>query len=546
MTAGRSHDPSFPKRGLWSNLVLPQLILLPPLISYLKYHAYSPVKPEALSLIAITIGLGAVASSALTLGCPRLRVGTVSLLVVLFSDIQMNWGHELSSLFKVSRTPVRDGLAAIAALVLIYAGVTLIFWLLRRYLSTVLLVFFGTVFVSAVLLPSETVLWGRERKCSESPAKTATLPPIVHLVLDEHIGLGGLPQDLPAGQSQWYRMRSLYLDNGFRLFGRVYSRFATTPHSLPRVFNFTVPGHEASNYFERIARQGYRIRVYQPERVLNFCSGADFDLCETYPAFSLHLLQEADVAFIQKFALVYGMYTHQSFVYFAVTLAYQKVAHQMGLPELSFGREAIGAIPSMLLLQRVIEEASEIESGTLIFAHLLLPHSPYTYDAECALLPVGTPWLYSGDPDLAPPLYNTSESRRIRYERYLDQLDCTNDKLRELFDGMKRTGVWDNAIVIVHGDHGSRIVKNSPEASNIKNLEAADFIDAFSVHFAIKRNGVKSGMDNRFVSLQALFAEISTGQPAQESSQSVLLRDESNNPKFFRPACMPLPDRGPE
>ena len=133
MTAGRSHDPSFPKRGLWSNLVLPQLILLPPLISYLKYHAYSPVKPEALSLIAITIGLGAVASSALTLGCPRLRVGTVSLLVVLFSDIQMNWGHELSSLFKVSRTPVRDGLAAIAALVLIYAGVTLIFWLLRRY-----------------------------------------------------------------------------------------------------------------------------------------------------------------------------------------------------------------------------------------------------------------------------------------------------------------------------------------------------------------------------------------------------------------------------
>ena len=176
MTAGRSHDPSFPKRGLWSNLVLPQLILLPPLISYLKYHAYSPVKPEALSLIAITIGLGAVASSALTLGCPRLRVGTVSLLVVLFSDIQMNWGHELSSLFKVSRTPVRDGLAAIAALVLIYAGVTLIFWLLRRYLSTVLLVF--SALCSSQLFSSPPKRSFGEEK--ENAVRAQPKPPLYH------------------------------------------------------------------------------------------------------------------------------------------------------------------------------------------------------------------------------------------------------------------------------------------------------------------------------------------------------------------------------
>ena len=356
MTNLVSHDSSLRKRGLWTNLLLPQFILLTPLISYLNYNVYSPSKPEGLVLTAIIIGFGAVASLALTFGGRRLRVGTVSLLVVLFADIQMNWGDELPALFKLSWIPLRPGEAASVALVLTYTGVTLVFWLFRRHLFTVLLVFFGAAFVSAVLLPSETVLREAERKVSE-PARNASLPPIVHLVLDEHIGLGGLPQDLPAGQSMWHRIRTLYLNNGFRLFNRVYSRFWNTHASLPSVFNFAVPGNRELNYFETMEKQGYRIRVYQTD-ILDFCSGADFDLCQTYPAMSPHLLQEAGVSFTQKFALIYGMYTRQSFAYFGLTRAYQKLARRTGLPELRFGRELVGPIPSLVMLEQVAREAS--------------------------------------------------------------------------------------------------------------------------------------------------------------------------------------------
>ena len=161
----------------------------------------------------------------------------------------------------------------------------------------------------------------------------------------------------------WHRIRTLYLNNGFRLFNRVYSRFWNTHASLPSVFNFAVPGNRELNYFETMEKQGYRIRVYQTD-ILDFCSGADFDLCQTYPAMSPHLLQEAGVSFTQKFALIYGMYTRQSFAYFGLTRAYQKLARRTGLPELRFGRELVGPIPSLVMLEQVAREASEISSVT--------------------------------------------------------------------------------------------------------------------------------------------------------------------------------------
>ena len=108
---------------------------------------------------------------------------------------------------------------------------------------------------------------------------------------------------------------------------------------------------------------------------------------------------------------------------------------------------------------------------------------------------------------------------------------------------MKRTGIWDKAILIVHGDHGSRIVRNYPEAANAKNLQASDFVDSFSTHFALKMDGVEAGIDNRFVPLQTVFIEI-WGEPSPEDCpQNVFLPDEGN-PGTFQPALMPPPNGG--
>ena len=204
-----------------------------------------------------------------------------------------------------------------------------------------------------------------------------------------------------------YRMRSLYLNNGFRLFDRAYSRFFLTQISLEDIFSFTEPRTEVSSYFDRMAKLGYRIRIHQTD-YLDFCSEAGFDLCRTYPMQSLHLLQEADASLVQKFAVIYGIYSNQSFAYSGLKRTYNKeIARRLGLPEWRFGRESFSPIPAMVLFERVMKEAAEIQTGTLIFAHVLLPHNPYVYEADCTLLPVGTPWLHSCDPDLILQLCKT-------------------------------------------------------------------------------------------------------------------------------------------
>ena len=53
------------------------------------------------------------------------------------------------------------------------------------------------------------------------------LPPVVHILLDEHIGIEGLGGDA-AADAMKERLRSFYVNNGFRLFGGAYSEVSST------------------------------------------------------------------------------------------------------------------------------------------------------------------------------------------------------------------------------------------------------------------------------------------------------------------------------
>ena len=56
----------------------------------------------------------------------------------------------------------------------------------------------------------------------------ALAPPIVvHLILDEFIGLAGIPS-IPDGYASETSFGLFFLDNGFYVFGRAYSRFVHT------------------------------------------------------------------------------------------------------------------------------------------------------------------------------------------------------------------------------------------------------------------------------------------------------------------------------
>ena len=59
------------------------------------------------------------------------------------------------------------------------------------------------------------------------------LPLIVHLILDEHIGLEGIPEDL-APASFKDEARTFFTDKGFKVFGGAYSELSVdTPINQP-------------------------------------------------------------------------------------------------------------------------------------------------------------------------------------------------------------------------------------------------------------------------------------------------------------------------
>ncbi len=113
---------------------------------------------------------------------------------------------------------------------------------------------------------------------------------MIHLVLDEHIGIEGIPLDIEGGIELKDLLMEFYEHWGFRLYGRAYSKYLMTYDSMTKSTQWTdIPGWcepgsvtyqqgkiswkpVQNDYFSRFSDAGYRIHVYQTE-YLDFCQG---------------------------------------------------------------------------------------------------------------------------------------------------------------------------------------------------------------------------------------------------------------------------------
>ena len=326
------------------------------------------------------------------------------------------------------------------------------------------------------------------------------------------------------GSAARARLREFYVGRGFQLDGRAFSRYFDTHHAASNLFGFTVvpPAPEAtgegagppyratdSAYFALLSGLGDQAKVLQ-SRYLDYCGDPATVPCRTYAAYTLKNLEGANLPAATKMRFLLHALIGRGALISAVTRrVHQRAVRSGGLLRLvvpdfvSWGREP-SPIGSLRAFEWLIDDLVDLERGQMVFAHLMLPHFPYFYDRYCRFRPAD--FLGRSAPQAAP-LTNTSETRSVRYAHYLEQLECTTSQVERVLEALARAG-HDDAIVIVHGDHGSRIGIRDPQAHDRDLLSDSDLLDAYSTLFAVRAPMIPPGYRAEPRALDALLLEV--------------------------------------
>jgi hypothetical protein len=532
-------------QDLLYDFVAPVLLILTPFIGFITYNRYSYAAPEiwiclaGLTAVALLVGLAGMVG-----GWPARVVLTAGLLV-LFVDIQFDW-------FDSSRSWREFRVIGVFFLALFLS------WAMRRHLSRIVTAVFATMLVSTIVLGSI------QDVVSESPPAAATISPkprsdqdriFVHLILDEYIGIEGIPVDAPHGREMRSYLHDFFERYGFRVFGRAYSRYGNTYNSIPNILNFSsepvdgalISGTEPyvmieNTYFEHMDHAGYKILVYgsnyiefcnQPAEYISSCQLANERISS---------IAHLDVTLAEKADLIYQSYASRSDLHRVVGRYYRQLrelvrASGVTLPEWWFKDARLGPIPFMPLFDRVTADVAGASPGDMFFVYLIIPHFPYVYDSMCNLY-APAKWEQPVNPE--PMELNDRESRARRYGRYLEQVRCLHRKLDEMFQAWQKAGTFDRLVIVMHGDHGSKISEHRAHAENEQQLSDADYVDTFSTLFAVKAPGFPAGYDRQIAAVPELLAEVVGKEAGDDHTQTkqvpyVFLKGDPGKPMLPRP-----------
>jgi hypothetical protein len=469
-----------------------------PFLVFLKHHGYGILRGEALLCLAGA----AVVSALLSIIARRWPVCRPFLLagvIAFFFDVQ----------FDEAWRPRH--------LALMFPVLSLLLWYTRAHAPQVLMAVGATMFVSTLVLPADRQ---QSPQREEAVQRSGNLPFTLHIILDEHIGVEGLPPDADS-QELARDLRAFFHKNEFMLFGGAYSSYFNTVRSLSHQFNFADGTHNPDLYekstagftwrltrnqhLSELIRKGYAVRVYQSNHV-NVCGDAALPLvCDTYNYTGISALMTAPLSVVEKAFVLASIFVtrtapYQEFTKHYVSASRRLLGRGIVLPVWNGLEQSVGPLITAATMATVKERLAAARPDQYVLAHLLIPHSPYVYDAECNILP---PWQWLGRS--APAGFsNTDDGRKVRYRMYVAQARCTTEKLQELLDAIPLE-VSREAVVILQGDHGSRITTAEPSASSFGQLTARDYIDGYSTLFAVRAPGLPSTYDTRALPTACLF-----------------------------------------
>lgn len=462
----------------WQYAVAGALLVAGPLARELYYARYPLASPEALVLVTgLAVAGAAVGVVGSRLG--RSLSGVVfGLLLALFLDLQFDF-----------RPPAIFG--GVVAACLAFA------LLLRRRRASITGLALGAFYLAALPVrgPQEVTL----RKTG-AVAAPRTIPPVVHLILDEHLGIGGFRAIGDTLTADF--LTDFYVRRGFDVYVGAYSRFDVTRRSIASVLSLgavdeatlLTPEREgepapfaANPYFARLAGAGHSIMVYQSAN-LDFCRtpGIAVATCIWVPPAEVSNISYLRIPWTAKARLVLGFHlVHSS---------------RLGslFPRLvELANRRIFAVRALELLRFAGNElVRRNDRADFFFAHILLPHANYEVDNECVsyLERLRAPARFAPAPD---------SLRRSREARYRAQVRCLHRALAAFLDRVEEAFGPNRAVVIVHGDHGSRATHRcepnivchppAPIPTVIAGFRPVDFTAEFATLLAVRSPGRTGG-----------------------------------------------------
>lgn len=292
----------------------------------------------------------------------------------------------------------------------------------------------------------------------------ADRPAIIHVVLDSHLGLDGFALGPDAYGTLNADLAAFFTDQGFQYYPRAYSRHSRTADSIPYAFSYgdnppalqwvnsdhAVPGKLP--YFSDLDARGYRISASAPV-YLDMCVNQPMTVCRNWEPSELTSmlgtqLGPVDRAKIFAFTLL-ELATMPSQVVEAAQLSVQDMLGTQGRK--TTDRSQLPALASIRRMDSFTDDLAGLQRGEVRYLHLLLPHSPFALNADCSVKPEAA-WLDE----------HHGASEADREMAYADQVRCLQHRLGRMIGVLNGTPAGRGAIVLIHGDHGSRIAPSHP------------------------------------------------------------------------------------
>ena len=452
-------------------------IVLTPFVKFIALRDYGFAHPEVAIVFAYLCLAAFLMTVAASLRRATLRPILVGLLVLLFlySEFKQVDPEPLSDWARwLGNERLAYGSAAAAFTAAALGGA----WVLRRNLDAIVVVSFGVIMITTVLFPGRPPApW--EVRHGPAVATDKSLPPLLHIVLDQQIGIDGLPTDIADGATLRDDLRAFYANYGFTLFPRAFTHFPATVESISNLLNQKVTpeavGTLASEdgaiflrenaWFQDLADNGYAIDVYQ-SRYFDVCrtAGPSIATCSTYNQADVRFFHDLDVAPVEKAKVLLDYILNVDFgpILFKVSYFHHALRLTLGglglsLPEWDFKAISPSPLAAMDLLSRLSGRIESLGGGEAIFAYVLLPHDPFVYDRACELKKDVSSWSVRKGALWRFGIANSPARRRPRYRAYLEQVRCTHARLGEILDKMRARGILDRSVIVIHGDHGSMI-----------------------------------------------------------------------------------------